>query len=37
MRIAVDLNGNPWIISAQSKIYRYTEEGWEKMDGTLSK
>ena len=37
MKITVDNEGNPWIISAASKIYAYQPEGWIKISGPPSK
>jgi len=37
MKITVDHEGNPWIISAAGKIYTYQSEGWTKISGPSAK
>ncbi len=32
-RIAIDNDGNPWIINSEKKIYRLNGSNWEKMPG----
>ena len=32
-RIAIDTDGNPWIINSEKKIYRLNGSNWEKMPG----
>jgi len=37
MRIAVHIDGNPWIVSAQKKVFRYTEKGWASVKAPNSR
>ena len=34
VRIAVDPEGNPWVVNDVGKIYRRTSAGWEELPGT---
>lgn len=32
-RLAVDVNGHPWVVNHQNEIWRHTPKGWKKLPG----